>query len=33
MLLAYAPRARPDPASEPLAMVRQLLLDAAYQLK
>ena len=33
MLLAYAPRARPDPASEPLAMVRQLVLDAAYQLK
>ena len=33
MLLAYAPQARPDPASEPLAMVRQIVLDAAYQLK
>ena len=33
MLLAYAPQARPDPASEPLAMVRQLVLDAAFQLK
>jgi uncharacterized protein (DUF1800 family) len=33
MLLAYAPQARPDPASEALAMVRQLVLDAAYQLK
>jgi len=33
VLLAYAPQAQPDPASEPLAMVRQLVLDAAYQLK
>ncbi len=33
MLLAYAPQAQPDPASEPLALVRQIVLDAAYQLK
>ena len=33
MLLAYAPQAEPDPASEPLAIVRQIVLDAAYQLK
>jgi len=33
VLLAYAPQTQPDPASEPLAMVRQLVLDAAYQLK
>jgi uncharacterized protein (DUF1800 family) len=33
MLLAYAPQAQPDPASEPLAIVRQLILDAAFQLK
>ncbi|TMH58820.1 MAG: DUF1800 domain-containing protein, partial [Betaproteobacteria bacterium] len=33
VLLAYAPQAQPDPASEPLAMVRQLVLDAAYQLR
>jgi uncharacterized protein (DUF1800 family) len=33
LLLAYAPQTAPDPASEPLAMVRQIVLDAAYQLK
>jgi uncharacterized protein (DUF1800 family) len=33
MLLAYTPQAQPDPASEPLAIVRQIVLDAAYQLK
>jgi len=33
LLLAYAPQAAADPASAPLAMVRQMVLDAAYQLK
>jgi uncharacterized protein (DUF1800 family) len=33
LLLAYAPRTAPDPASEPLTMVRQIVLDPAYQLK
>jgi hypothetical protein len=33
MLLAYAPQARADPGGEPLAMVRQIVLDASYQLK
>ena len=33
MLLAYAPQAAPDPTSAPLALVRQIVLDAAYQLK
>jgi uncharacterized protein (DUF1800 family) len=33
MLLAYAPQGALAPASEPLAMVRQLVLDAAFQLK
>ena len=33
LLLAYAPQAVADPASAPLAMVRQIVLDAAYQLK
>jgi uncharacterized protein (DUF1800 family) len=33
LLLAYAPQSAPDPASEPLAMVRHIVLDAAYQLK
>ena len=33
LLLAYAPQSPPDPASEPLAMVRHIVLDAAYQLK
>jgi predicted oxidoreductase len=33
LLLAYAPQAAADPASAPLAMVRQIVLDAAYQLK
>jgi len=33
LLLAYAPQAAADPGSAPLAMVRQIVLDAAYQLK
>ncbi len=33
MLLATAPQAAPDANSEPLALVRALVLDAAYQLK
>jgi uncharacterized protein (DUF1800 family) len=33
LLLAYAPQSPPDPASDPLAMVRHIVLDAAYQLK
>jgi hypothetical protein len=33
LLLATAPQAVPDASSEPLAMVRALVLDAAYQLK
>jgi hypothetical protein len=33
LLLAYAPQSAPDPASDPLAMVRHIVLDAAYQLK
>ncbi len=33
LLLAYAPQSPPDPSSEPLAMVRHIVLDAAYQLK
>ena len=33
LLLAYAPQSAPDPASEPLALVRHIVLDAAYQLK
>ena len=33
MLLAYAPQAQIDAAGEPLTMVRQIVLDAAYQLK
>jgi uncharacterized protein (DUF1800 family) len=33
LLLAHAPQAAADPASAPLAMVRQIVLDAAYQLK
>jgi uncharacterized protein (DUF1800 family) len=32
-LLATAPQAAPDPAGEPLVVVRQIVLDAAYQLK
>jgi uncharacterized protein (DUF1800 family) len=32
-LLATAPQSAPDPGSEPLALVRALVLDAAYQLK
>lgn len=33
LLLAYAPQSAPDPAGEPLAIVRHIVLDAAYQLK
>jgi hypothetical protein len=33
LLLAYPPQSPPDPASEPLAMVRHIVLDASYQLK
>ncbi len=33
LLLATAPQAPPDPRSEPLAMVRGIVLDVAYQLK
>ena len=33
ILLAYAPQTQPDPAGEPLTLVRQIVLDAAYQLK
>jgi uncharacterized protein (DUF1800 family) len=33
MLLATAPQSAPDASSEPLALVRALVLDAAYQLK
>jgi len=33
LLLAYPPQSAPDPKSEPLAMVRHIVLDAAYQLK
>ena len=32
-LLATAPQAKPDPHSEPLVMVRGIVLDVAYQLK
>jgi uncharacterized protein (DUF1800 family) len=33
LLLAYAPQAAPEPGATPLAIVRQIVLDAAYQLK
>jgi uncharacterized protein (DUF1800 family) len=33
LLLATAPQGVPDPASEPLAMVRGIVLDVSYQLK
>jgi hypothetical protein len=33
LLLATAPQSVPDASSEPLALVRALVLDAAYQLK
>jgi len=33
LLLAYPPQSAPDPTSDPLAMVRHIVLDAAYQLK
>ncbi|HTS23856.1 MAG TPA: DUF1800 domain-containing protein [Casimicrobiaceae bacterium] len=33
LLLAYAPQSEIDATAEPLAMVRQIVLDAAYQLK
>jgi hypothetical protein len=33
MLLAAAPQSAPDANSEPLILVRALVLDAAYQLK
>ena len=33
MLLAYPPQSEADPAGEPLALVRQIVLDASYQLK
>jgi hypothetical protein len=33
LLLATAPQVAPDPRSEPLAMVRGLVLDVTYQLK
>jgi hypothetical protein len=33
LLLATAPQTAPDPDSEPLAMVRGIVLDVAYQLK
>jgi uncharacterized protein (DUF1800 family) len=33
LLLATAPQSVPEPTSEPLALVRALVLDAAYQLK
>jgi uncharacterized protein (DUF1800 family) len=33
LLLAYAPQSAPDPGSESLAIVRHIVLDAAYQLK
>jgi uncharacterized protein (DUF1800 family) len=33
VLLAYAPQAEVDPNAEPLAIVRAIVLDAAYQLK
>jgi uncharacterized protein (DUF1800 family) len=33
MLLAYAPQGEIDRSGEPLAIVRQIVLDAAYQLK
>lgn len=33
LLLAYAPQSAPDPNGEPLAIVRHIVLDAAYQLK
>jgi uncharacterized protein (DUF1800 family) len=33
LLLAYAPQQDVDPAGEPLAIVRQIVLDDAYQLK
>jgi hypothetical protein len=33
LLLAHTPQAAADPASAPLAMVRRIVLDAAYQLK
>jgi hypothetical protein len=33
LLLAHTPQAAAEPASAPLAMVRRIVLDAAYQLK
>jgi uncharacterized protein (DUF1800 family) len=33
LLLATAPQAAPDPSSEPLALVRGIVLDVSYQLK
>ena len=33
LLVAIAPQTAPDPHSEPLALVRGIVLDAAYQLK
>ena len=33
LLLACAPQGAADPTNAPLAMVRQIVLDAAYQLK
>ena len=33
VLLAYAPQSEIEPAGESLAIVRQIVLDAAYQLK
>jgi hypothetical protein len=33
LLLATSPQAAPDPNSEPLAMVRSIVLDVSYQLK
>jgi hypothetical protein len=33
MLLAAAPQAVPDAGSEPMAQIRALVLDAAYELK
>jgi hypothetical protein len=33
LLLATAPQSVPDSSSEPLALVRALVLDAAYQVK
>jgi hypothetical protein len=33
LLLAYAPQGEIDTRAEPLAIVRQIVLDASYQLK